>query len=403
MIALALFFHLVLIFAIQAEINKYRDPYVVNSPFFNDGEAISSNGLIIAYVLRGEKIEQSFFTQRNGIQLCGLETLEAAKKGERAPPNTYELSHIGYFYGIIYAAYGYCPAFINFFNVILILLCGLVIFRISNSIFEKRTAYLTTIFFLFNPVLFYYSSTKLKDSITFFTFYLLLYLVIKWMDTRRMLYLIINAPLFFIAYFIRDKYFLGLIIFTLSLLVLYVLANSPRNRNLFALLVLAVFIILLPKIKDFAFAQLERAASYHWGNVTSGGKVYSLLREQHEFHSYNLFNWLIYFLRGWYHLIFEPLNIRAFSWVGLLLWAYKITFLNFLVISILGFLSGLKINYKNCLVLALFFLIFGTIFALTEANIVTMIRHRDLLMPIVFMFVSYFLVNFFKINPLRRL
>jgi hypothetical protein len=160
---------------------------------------------------------------------------------------------------------------------------------------------------------------------------------------------------------------------------------------------LSVFVDLL---KD----QLYRVASFHWGGVTSYGKVYQLFSNKNDFLNFNWYSWIIYLIKGWYHLIFEPISLNGFSFsVLIFLKIYKIAFLFLCVTAMLGFSLSFVKNFRYSMILVLFFLIYGSLFALTEANIVTMLRHRDLITPIIFMYASVFFARIFSKDFQRQM
>ena len=149
--------------------------------------------------------------------------------------------------------------------------------------------------------------------------------------------------------------------------------------------------------------QLHNAAVYHWGNFSSGGKVYGLLSEQYEFLQYGPLEWIVYFFKGWYHFLSEPISFSMYSSLAVPFFIYKILFLSLFVFSILGFLISFRHYYKYHIIFLLFFFIFGSIFAMTEANIGTMVRHRDLIAPVMFIYVSFFILKFIRQKSLSEI
>ena len=176
-ISVSFFLHIILLLIIQLDINRYFHPEVHKSLFFNDGECYSSNAWIISNTLNGKVLQISDFQNIRGLQLVLSSVLEAAQSHKIIDMEEYQVGFITYFYSILYAAYGYMPIYINIINVIFNLLTCLIIYKICMVLFNRKTALIASVLFLFNPTTFYYSTTKLKEPFYFFISYMIIYLL----------------------------------------------------------------------------------------------------------------------------------------------------------------------------------------------------------------------------------
>lgn len=389
LILIALLFHLALLFFMQSDLGKFYDPNVTSSRFFNDGEAYSSNSFLISETLRGNAFNESFFDKNPGIMIVSSEVVEAARSARIIKPEAYEVGYITYFYAVIYAAYGYAPAFINFVNISANILTALMIFLIAKQHFSRICAYCASTLFLFWPTIFFYSTTKLKDPLILFICYAILYL---WFNIRSPKMAIPLTLLLLVALeLLRDKFS---IIFIPIILAFFWLKMSPRFKIVSSLVFLPVLVIKQNIFLTLFLNCLREFANRHVGFINSGGITYSLLTRNPDYMSYGFKEWIIYFVKGWYHLIFEPLFATGSSPSFILFYPFKIIFVCLFVFSIFGVIIKLRKKKGRDFLLISFCLVFGTIFALSEANTGTMLRHRDLIAPIIFIYGTYFLSTY---------
>ena len=364
LILLALFFHLALLLFMQFDINRFYHHDVIGSRFFNDGEAYSSSALIISNVLRNKDTKESFFFNTPGITLVSTEVFEAAKKKEIVKPTTYEVGYITYLYSIIYAAYGYAPAFLNFINICLSIFTALIIFSISKYSFNRVTAYIATTLFLFWPTVFYYSTTKVKEPLIIFLCYLLLFGCIKIKNKINVLFLFF--PIYILLEALRPHFYLPFLLVILGYIWLKEIFPNKPLRSLSIFLIIFVIVIKRQLIFNSLIYFLISSVCLHKGYLLSGGFTYSLFASNPNFMNYNFLDWLIYFVRGWYHLIFEPLFSTAQAPLFVVFCPFKIIFLLFCIFSVFGLIISIRQNNKNNFLLVAFFLSYGSLFAITE-------------------------------------
>lgn len=390
LILITLLLHLALLFLMQLDMNRFYEFDVVQSMFFNDGEAHSSNALLISNTLKGKITERSFFRQVPGIQFVSFQAFDAAKKLEVVDVREYEVGYISYLYAIIYAAYGYAPAFLNFINICSNIFTALIIFYIAKNNFNRITAYISTTLFLFWPTIFYYSTTKVKEPLIIFCSFLLIFIWSKM--KRKSILIFLTVVLLLCVESLRQNF--GQIF--LVLIILYLCLKMIQKNKL--ILILSIFlsiffsVIFRKEIYGLLVRFFIQSAFFQKGFVESGGIVYSLYGPNfNSVINYNLFDWIFYLFRGWFHLIAEPLFLTGYSLGIIMYFPFKIAFMLLLLFAILGFITNLRQCRKNNFILVLFFLAFGTVYATVEGNVGTMLRHRDLIAPVVFIYGAYFL------------
>lgn len=394
LIMAALFLHLAIIIIMQFDLNKFYNPFVVRSKFFNDGEAYSGNAWLIFNTLKGKAVDLESYKNAPGVQYVSGQALEAAQKFQIIEPKAYQVGFITYLYAIIYTVYGYVPAFINFINACFHLFAALLIFRISKDNFNRTTAYIATALFLFWPTIFYYNSTKLKEALITFFCYSAVSVCMYVKNKIRLIFLI--ALILTALGFVKYNLLLPLLLVTFIYFWLKMTSFKNSLRKLSIFLFLSIIIIYRCFYYNLLINFLRTCASRHKGFLDTGGLVYSLFIQNKDIVSYNLLDWFFYLLRGWYHFIFEPLFSTGLSPSFIIYFPFKIIFIFLFITSIFGLVLNLRKGNKNNFLLVFFFLIFGSMFALVEANTGTMLRHRDLITPAIFIYSSFYISKFIR-------
>lgn len=407
-ICIFLFLHVILVAFILIEQHRFK--YNLNkSIFMDDGEAYSANGWQISTALTGHIPDMESVSQMRGIHILdrawGLERYHRNIIKERVIPpiDEYEVGIISYIYAIIYAAYGFKPVLINFMNVILHLFTAILIYRSVICIFNHRVAYLSVLFFLLNQTSFYYSSTKAKQSLLTFLVYLSVYLFFLTMKKNNYWYVLFILPLFYVIKgLMRFHYFT---VIPLSFLVSYSIMFFKNNKKLFFILSLLILFILaiihinlIEKMKFYTSEALNYSVVSQKGFCNTGGQIYRLFIPGKDTQDYSLMDWGGYFLKGWYHLLAEPILSSSISFALLLFYPFKIFFLILCIFAIPGILMSIRYGRIEAIIFFCIIMALGTGLAMSSGNIGTMLRHRDMITPAIFIFSSYYISRLFNLS-----
>ncbi len=406
LICIALLLHVVLSLFIQADLYKYYDPQVLRAPFFNDGECYSSNALVISKTIRGEISQLSALKKYPGWGYVLVDVIKAAQNLRVLDIGEYQIGLITYLYSVIYAAYGYLPSYINMLSILLSLITALILFKITQMLFNRRVGYIAAALFLFNPTSFYYSTMKLKDPLYVFSFYLSIYLAILFIRKKNIAFLFLITPILFLIIFLKGMFFWA---FLLILIIYFVLNIVSKRKLLFiGVPLLAVFSILnLSLIAEKARSLFVAAAQYQNNIFLIGGCTYKLLIFGPDPLGYNYLQIIAYFFNAWYHLLMEPIFTMNMSFVLLTYYPVKIIFVLLFVLACFGAVSSFchqDFNFRENVLLLSFLFFIGSIIAMTSGNIGTMLRQRDLVTPVIFIYASYFIsrLNLSTINNQNR-
>lgn len=374
-----------------------------NSIFINDGEAYSANGWQISTALTNSIPDMSYISEMRGIHIAdrswGLERYynDYVKKSIIAPHSDYHMGYITYFYSIIYAAYGYKPVFINFLNVILHLLAAIVIYKCVESFSDNKAAYISVLFFLLNPISFYYSSTKLQESLYIFIIYFSLYcFIMAASNIKNIWYAVFIFPMLAIIYgFLKTHYFVPVLIsFVISTMI--ILFN--KSKKVLAILIV-IFYLFLGESKDAVITKTNHYISnalidsviHNKGYYNTGGKVYSLFIPDKDAQEYTIMDWVNYYLKGWYHMLSEPILSENNTGKFILFFPVKIIFLILCVFAIPGILIVMRYGHIEATVFICILLLLGSGIAISSGNVGTVLRHRDIITPTIFIFSSVFI------------
>lgn len=412
-IRIFLLLHVILVAFIITEQHRFKTN-LANSLFIDDGEIYSSNAWQISTALTGAIPDIHSVAKMRGIHLAdrswGLERYynDYIKKKIIPSASEYHIRYITYLYSVIYAAYGFTPAVVNFMNVILHLLTAILIYKSVTLIFDDKVAYISTIFFLLNPISFFYSSTKLQDSMVIFLVYLSIHCFLIFLKKKNYWYLLSIFPLFYIIYsFSRSYYLIPLLAAFIATTVTIIF---KRNKKLFSVLVVFIFLSLigthasmLPKAKFYIRSSLRDSVIHQRGFYNTGGQVYQLFIPGKDAQDYTLKNWAGYALRGWYHMLSEPILSPVISIKLILLYPIKIVFLILCALSLPGILMAMRYGYTESVIFISIFVILGTGIAMSSGNVGTMLRHRDIITPVVFIFSAFYITRFWQATGLNNM
>ena len=414
-ICIFLLLHVIFVAVILIEQHRFKIN-LANSIFMDDGETYSANGWQIATALTNTIPDIASIARMRGIHLTdrgwGLERYysDYVKKKIIPPASEYEVGYISYLYSIIYAAYGFKPVFINFMNVMLHLFTAILIYKSVVLIFDDRAAYLTALFFLLNPISFYYSSTKLQEAAFAFVVYLSIYCFLMTIKKRNYWYALFMFPSFYIIHsLLKTHYFIPILLafVTSSMIILF-----KKNKKVFFILtVLIIFSLtsmrtsMLGEIKFHTMKSLNNSIIYQKGFYNTGGQVYQLFIPGKDSQDYTLLDWASHILRGWYHILSEPILSSNTSAKLILFFPIKIVFLILCALAVPGILMAMRYGHIEAVIFLSILIMVGTGLAISSGNVGTMLRHREIITPIIFIFSSFYITRLYHIsdfNDMRK-
>lgn len=308
-----------------------------------------------------------------------------------------EYGQSGYLYlvALFYYVFGYSPISVTFINCILSALTGIIYYSIAKNIMGLRSAKITAILVTFLPSLITWSIINLKEPLFIFLTGVILWLSVQLFKNFKFRYLILLVLSLILQFTFRRWILLPSILIISSS---YLLVRKKINAIQILLLLLILFAnsaFLKDKFDDFKYEMI----SYHWGVLSSGGTTYNLYDVEYKpglsSEQVSYLGFLKGFFKGWFHRFLEPFPWRLYSDLSLASFPQIIIWYFLLPFAAIGILMQLTNNCRKSLILILYFLIIGSILALTGGNIGTDFRTRDVLTPLFLLFSSFGLVKIF--------
>ncbi len=303
-----------------------------------------------------------------------------------------DYGHHGYVFviGWFYYLFGFSPVSVKWVNGWIGALLILPLFLLAKSCFQSTIARWTAGLVALFPTLIFWSTTNLKEPL-FFLFLGFLFLLFqairvghgfrRWVAYPLLLLLLFRALLAFG----RQEFLVGL---AAGLTLVCCLEWCLRKRWYVPLVLMAVGMVhFAPPVIS---SGLRLAVYRHIGYVGGTGMVYRYLPDR--FYPYTTpapTQVLVQRIpNAIMHYLLEPFPSRAGDWFVALLVPQMILWYFLLPLALIGAVAGLSWNTWNCAFLVAAFVVWTLMGALSNANIGTLIRLRDMVTPIVLLFAA---------------
>jgi hypothetical protein len=354
--------------------------------FAPDGEGFSKFGWYISRVLLGQdtsvvpSVEHTYWN---------YDLLLRAELHGALPPLKYQTGPYTYFLGLLYAIFGYAPLLGRLINIGLLVASAFLIMRVAEGLSGNRGARGAFLLALFWPSMVLFSLSLLRDSAIVFAIVLVVWA----------LYRVSHRKAFSLVAMVGGVVILGLLRPQASWLLLVVLGSWVIWRLLRlkrTLLVVAVVGVLMMGVGQqrqwLKETIIWRTVFQHIGFLNSEGITYNILPERlahikdpRMWHLRTL-SWaemVLICARGMAHYLTEPwpshlvtAKLRAF-FPQMVIW-YAC-----LAIAVPGGRAVLRERGDFGGFMLIFFAIFVSVSGMSEGNIGILIRHRDMVTPVV--------------------
>lgn len=303
------------------------------------------------------------------------------------------------FLSILFYFFGFSYLTAKMFNVLFGALTAIFIYFISKEIFNRKIAKLSAVLVAFFPSLILWSVVNLKDSLVILLISVILWATVKFQKGYQLKYFpFIFFPLI-ILFDLRE--FLVLLFVPILIFVFIVTSKiKPVNRLIIIFLIVILFFKLSPVINGYIETKypglrfsVDFLLSIHKGFISAGGSLYRIYDEifyNDPAPPLGLFSppFLKAFFKGWFYFILVPLPWQISTRLQLLSYPQMIFWIILLPLSAVGILTALRYNWKDSFLIILFIFVTTSAYALSEANVGTAARHRDMLTPFYLIFSS---------------
>lgn len=310
------------------------------------------------------------------------------------------------FNGIFFLLFGYDIVSLKYINILAICATAWIIYDFAKNIYSGAAGRIALAIILFWPTIFIWSLTDLKESHLLFTvacsFWLLERAAREKAGHRKAAFILLSALSAFYFVLLKIKLMLPVFILSASLIALYNALHYGFSRNP-ALSRKVLYILLVPAVAALmAFGdRILRAANeiyalilhYNIGFLNSGGWNVNLIGDQSQ-NFFTLQFILKYIAKAWVVFFLEPLPWHFYS--RSLMATYPMM-LAWYIIAAFAAAGVVRAYYagrsKEAFAMLTFTAIYVTVVGMSVANIGTLIRFRDVIVPIVAIFAGIGMSN----------
>ena len=338
---------------------------------FNDEFAYTMAGWEIKRFLAGEIIEKQLYFFMNGYL---------------------------YWTALIYTLFGYVPLVIKLYNCLFSVIVAGLAYLIAREIFDRKVARIACIFVAFSPSLLLWSVTNLKDILNLLCFSVMFWGVIKFLNEARFKWFLILLLSAGMAISIRKDmtYLIAafLIIITIAYLAKTRFFLSRFRKVIFLFLLFGLFCFALIVKGKTVEAQYDKF-TYQFihkqrGNISMGGHVYRIYPSEYYNNpgkKMSIVELSKSFVRGTINFFLSPFPWETLTLMELIYYPQVLIGYFFIPFTALGVLAGARNNNK-ARILLLFIILISLPMVLTDANVGTVVRHRDLIFPFMYIFTA---------------
>lgn len=357
-----------------------KAPYV----FGDDGYTIQQSWWIAQYI-RGIQLHQD--------QLWGM---------------FYPYGKTGYLYlmALFHYLFGYSPISVTLINVIIGALTGIIYYYVAKEVTNIKLAKIVAILVTSYPSLVIWSVTNLKDPLFIFFTGIILWLLLRFLKNESFKYIALSILAAYLQFLIRPWVIYPTLIIILLCCLSVIL--KKKIRLVIILILIIIFPFILPYLKILLINFKSAVIEYNRGVVFSGGSIYRVYDDvvyadtiQISQIGYPVV--LRGLFKGWVYFLLEPFPWRIISGQNLMLIPLTIIWYPILLFSTYGILVQLRYELKKFFLFIFYFFITGSILCLTESNIGTVARMRDLLTPIILMFAAIGITKFLFANKYTQM
>lgn len=349
-------------------------------------------GTIIGDEMGSHQTALSLIKTINGVPLSKNEMKFLFKSGE------YGWSPHIYILGFFYYLFGCVPILGKCINALFGALTGITVYFITKESFGIKAAKLACILTLFYPIIFLWSISNLKDTMLIFLFTFIGYIYIMFYRSRKIGYLF----LFAVSFFLINNYRAGTIALLISCAAISFLINIRwRYKKITVAAAILAFILLVNIFSGYFSSYFKSIAEKtkiqllvrkQVGYVVTGGTVYKIYPERlykdKGFGPITKKEFVVSLFKGVLSVMFKPFPWEIDNRAKLFYYPISMIWNALFPFFAVGLLVSIRYKFKDVVFLLSIFILTLVSFSLTEGNVGTMIRHRDMITPIYIIFSS---------------
>ncbi len=298
----------------------------------------------------------------------------------------------------IYFLFDYSPLAAKFMNCFFNSMAGVIVYAIAKRIYTVRIAKISMLFFMFFPTLIIWSTENLKDSLFLMLTLLSLWSLLQFQTNRRKIYLALLFLIVALLIGIRLKTFVKffVIVSAVSAVLFYatvILKNNLKRLAVTGIIIAALLLGIGIQRKIDIYAHIKpfviKSMTTHIGHITTGGTNYKLFPDSFYTRSDALDNitprdTARYLIKSSFYFLLVPFPWDVETRHQLLFLPQTLLWYIYLCLAVIGTAYSLNKHRRDSLSLILYVLAVTFCLGASSGNIGTVIRHRDLISPIIF-------------------
>ena len=320
----------------------------------------------------------------------------------------------GYLYWIafLYAIFGYSPLLLKLFNCLFSMLSAVFVYLIAGEIFDRKVAKIASLLTAFSPSLMLLSVTNLKDPLNTMCLAIIVWGILKIFKGGYLKWSGVVLIFFVIAVSIRRDMIYPLMALMVIASGFYVTKKLMpgwfRKTLIFGSLIIIICytiiakrMVIEQKYNNLTYQMIDKQK----GNFLSGGHVYKIYKEEYykdTTKKISLVDLSLSLSIGGYNFFLTPFPWEITSWIEFFYYPQVLVWYILIPFTVLGILTGVRYSTEAG-ILFLFTVLVALPILLTEANIGTAIRHRDLIFPCIYIFSIAGLMRYFRKPLIHRM
>lgn len=375
-----------------------------------DATAYNVHAFYISHLLKENIEEEDFIRAKDPYLDHMVERVRIHNNNEIPAMSKYQVGPYVLMLGVFYAWLGYAPVAAKMINSLFCCVSIVIVYLIARQLFkEERPSRYAAVIFAFFPSIFYWSITGLRDSV--FNFFILGYLlcIVQLITKKNYFYALFAVFFIYLSCSIRTSTSIPLLAGLGAVLIINILAVIKAKGSRFLKIILALSFclilvvlilhksVVITKIVNVAnsiarpnlylSASGRIAQSWHTNYI-----IYSdLAYKQKILTAGDIFSfaYLATILKAVLYFFFLPFPLGNWTFNFLPFYPQVIYWYLMTPFVIKGWLLFLKKDKYTAFALTAPLLIIILPMALYESNIGTAFRHKDILIPIAFVFAAY--------------
>lgn len=379
-----------------------------------DAAVYNVNAFYISHLLKDNSAEENLARARDPFLDRMLDKTRYFHDNRLPDLGGYQFDSNVFGLGVFYAWLGYAPVAAKMTNSLICCLSIILVYLISRRLFgEEKPSRIAAVIFAFFPSIFYWSVTGLRDSVSNFLLLAYLLFLVKLITEKKFKYIFWALLFIYLSNLFRTKLSISLLagLGVVSVFALLKALKVGKSTILRVSLIFAVYFILAFVFADRTTitSKIVNTANFiariNLAQVVSGGayhpsqtnyRIYSdLVYQQGKLSPGDVFSfgYLATILKAILYFFFAPFPFGNWSLSFLPFYPQVIYWYLMAPFTVTGWLLFLKKDKYTSLTLTALLLVLILPAALFESNIGTAFRHKDMFIPVAFIFAAYALTR----------